>query len=71
MIKRAIFTALGAVELAVDVYGWVKRLLRPREEPFPMKPKAVTPGAPRPPRPPVAPKPPAKPAAAPGPLKLR
>lgn len=42
MIKRAIYTALGAVELAVAVYDWVKRWISKREEPFPMKPKGLT-----------------------------
>ena len=45
MIRRTVYAVLGAVELAVDVYDFVARLVTGREKPFPMKPKASSAGA--------------------------
>lgn len=39
MIRRTVFALLGAVELAVDAYDWLKRLVTRRETPIPLKPK--------------------------------
>lgn len=46
-VGRVIFNVLGVVELVVDVYGWVKRLVTKREQPFPLKPKPKASPAPR------------------------
>jgi hypothetical protein len=42
-IGRSIFWVLGAVELAVDAYGAVRRWVSPREKPFPLKRRAAPP----------------------------
>lgn len=44
---RVVYHALGLVELAVDVYGWVRRPVTRREKAFPLKPKPKPSPAPR------------------------